>query len=379
VTWRCWSTAALVLLLVCLPAPGAPGAPRHPDSLSTSRISIAPDRLEVTLRYQVLSYLEVLPEVDEDGDGSLSEAELARHHGELVAYAVEHFRIGTGSTRDLEVERWLEPEGVLAALVAQEQLDPGKGFQAGAVELQFEVRLDAPVTDLLVEATAFLDTSPAHIDLCSIHWPGTEPRYLSLDARTPRGRSDPSGRGTVRAFLGLGVGHILGGWDHLAFVLALLLGATSLRALLWIVTAFTVSHSVSLGAAVLGWVEVGPHGPLVEAAIALSIAYVALSLALDPDKRRRRWPEAFVLGLVHGLGFAGFLGQSLIEEEALARALFGFNLGVELGQLAVVVAAALVLRLVAKGKDEFLVHRTLRRAGGLVLGLVALGWFMARL
>ena len=125
--------AWLALPLLCLSA-----AP-HPDSLSTSRIEVASDRLDVTLRCQVLSYLEVLPEVDENGDGRFSTDEVARHGGELIAYAVDHYRIGTDTGRDLEVGRWLELDGVGVTLVDQDELEPGGvGFRAGAVELSFE-------------------------------------------------------------------------------------------------------------------------------------------------------------------------------------------------------------------------------------------------
>jgi len=115
--------------------------------------------------------------------------------------------------------------------------------------------------------------------------------------------------------------------------------ARSLRSLVGVVTAFTVAHSVTLGLAATEVLEVGRLSGFVEAVIALSIAYVATENVLMPRQDRTRWPEAFVFGLVHGLGFAGFLGEALYGEPRRVVPLLGFNLGVEAGQLLVVLAA----------------------------------------
>ena len=160
----------------------------------------------------------------------------------------------------------------------------------------------------------------------------------------PRSISEPSGEvqhGPLRAFLELGVDHILTGYDHLLFLLALLVVAPTLRALAWTITAFTAAHSITLALAALEVVTL--PGRFVEIAIALSIAYVAAENLLRLEKRSL-WLEALVFGLLHGLGFAGFLGEALRGEDDLVVPLIGFNLGVELGQLLFVVPLALLLR-----------------------------------
>jgi hypothetical protein len=153
----------------------------------------------------------------------------------------------------------------------------------------------------------------------------------------------PAGRGEVASSYGaLGVEHILGGVDHLLFVLALLLIVRRGGRLVATVTAFTLAHSVTLAAATLGWVHV--PGPPVEALIALSIVFVAGEVAHGLRGRsgltaRAPWLAAFGFGLLHGLGFAGALAEVGLPPRAIPLALLAFNVGVELGQLAFVAAA----------------------------------------
>lgn len=143
-----------------------------------------------------------------------------------------------------------------------------------------------------------------------------------------------------RAFLALGVKHILGGIDHLLFVICLVLPVRKLRPLVLIVTAFTVAHSITLVAAALGVVpDALWFPPLVETLIAASIVYMALENIFGA-RVRRRWLLAFGFGLVHGFGFSFALAESLQFSGAhLALSLLTFNIGVEVGQLLVLAMA----------------------------------------
>ena len=143
------------------------------------------------------------------------------------------------------------------------------------------------------------------------------------------------------AYFVLGVEHILGGIDHLLFVLALLLIVRGGRRIILTVTAFTVAHSITLVAATLGWLSV-PGAP-VEAIIALSIVFVAAEVIHSRQGRpglteRAPWIVAFSFGLLHGLGFAGALAEVGLPQIAIPIALLMFNVGVEIGQLLFVVA-----------------------------------------
>ena len=154
-------------------------------------------------------------------------------------------------------------------------------------------------------------------------------------------QATPDASEVAATYLRLGIEHILFGFDHLLFVLALVILVRGWRRVVATVTAFTVAHSLTLAAATLGLVSV--PGPPIEAAIALSIVLVAVEIV---NARRgtpslaARWPwlVAFCFGLLHGFGFAGALAEIGLPHHAIPIALLFFNLGVEIGQLAFVAA-----------------------------------------
>lgn len=158
---------------------------------------------------------------------------------------------------------------------------------------------------------------------------------------------EPGWLASAVRFARLGVGHILGGIDHLLFLLLLVLPVRRLRSLVAIVTAFTLAHSLTLGTAALGWV---PRAlwfpPLVELLIAGSIVWLAVeNFVLTTVRLERRWGIAFGFGLVHGFGFSFALAEQLQFAGAhLMTALLTFNLGVEVGQLFVLALAVPLLR-----------------------------------
>jgi hydrogenase/urease accessory protein HupE len=146
----------------------------------------------------------------------------------------------------------------------------------------------------------------------------------------------PRATEVAKTYLWLGVEHILRGIDHLLFVLALLILVESRRRLVATITAFTLAHSLTLAGATLGFVHV--PGPPVEAAIALSIMFVAAEIihgrhGMVGLTTRCPWIVAFTFGLLHGFGFAGALSEVGLPQAAIPIALLSFNVGVELGQL----------------------------------------------
>ena len=174
-------------------------------------------------------------------------------------------------------------------------------------------------------------------------------------------------------FLLLGVEHILTGWDHLMFLAALLIGATGLLRVLAIVTAFTVAHSVTLALAVLQVVAI--PAAIIEPAIAASIVWVALENILAPRAAVRRWAVSLAFGLVHGFGFAGALAEINLSGWPLARALIGFNFGVELGQAAAVLLLAPIFAWLARTSQARRHANTL----SMLLALAGAAWFIERL
>ena len=207
---------------------------------------------------------------------------------------------------------------------------------------------------------------------------------LTPDAPTVTIPERPSSFEIVQTYLVLGVEHILLGIDHLLFVLALLLLVKGLGRLVATVTAFTVAHSITLGAATLGLVHV-PSAP-VEAVIALSILFLASELAKqrsagdDADAydltRRFPWVVAFAFGLLHGFGFAGALSEVGVPQQAVPLALLFFNVGVELGQLIFIAAVFGLAWLVRRAAVP--VPAAWPRAVAYGVGSVAAFWVIER-
>lgn len=194
------------------------------------------------------------------------------------------------------------------------------------------------------------------------------------DAANPDLTFPRKGQAEEHGFLGfiqMGVEHIFTGYDHLVFLLGLLLAGASLRRLLVVVTAFTVAHSITLGLASLSVVSLPSRW--VESAIALSIIVVAV-LNLVGKKGDKRWLLAFGFGLIHGFGFASALAELELSRSELTAALFGFNAGVELGQAALVLVALPLLLLLRRSRFAFRVEVVLSVAS---IG-VALYWLVQR-
>ena len=189
----------------------------------------------------------------------------------------------------------------------------------------------------------------------------------------------PLKRQVAATYLLLGVEHILAGFDHLLFVLALLVLIRGAKRIVLTVTSFTVAHTITLAAATLGFVSV--RGPPVEATIALSIVFLAREIALVWQGKASLtaqfpWLVAFVFGLLHGLGFAGALAEIGLPENSIPLALLSFNAGVELGQLMFVGAVLLI----AKGASRWLTPKfhTMRWFAPYGIGAVASYWLISR-
>ncbi len=173
------------------------------------------------------------------------------------------------------------------------------------------------------------------------------------------------------SFLKLGIEHIFTGYDHILFLIALLLPGGKLPELLKIITAFTIAHSLTLSLAALNIITLPTA--LVESLIALSIIYVAVENLWHKQFRHRGW-ITFAFGLVHGLGFANILQELTGSQGNLVLSLASFNLGVELGQVAIVLIAFLWLRVLHK----YTWFITVRRGFCFSMILIGAIWFTER-
>ncbi len=217
--------------------------------------------------------------------------------------------------------------------------------------------------------------------IVKVYWLDGQSRVYTLTSAQPQvqlfgSADDQRGMGEVaRAYTVLGIEHILTGYDHLAFVLALLFLVGFNRRLLLTITAFTAAHSLTLAISALGLLTLRP--PPVEATIALSIMLVAGEALHEGSTLSKRWPAvvAFLFGLVHGLGFAGALKEIGLPQQHLAVALLTFNVGVELGQLLVVAIAFAIYRALSRQRR----FSAARRPALYAIGSVAAYWSIARI
>jgi hydrogenase/urease accessory protein HupE len=176
-------------------------------------------------------------------------------------------------------------------------------------------------------------------------------------------------------FTQLGFLHILPrGLDHILFILGLFLFSRSLRPLLWQVTMFTLAHTVTLGLATAGYIELSPR--IVEPLIALSIAYVGFENVFSTQLHRHRLVLVFAFGLLHGMGFASVLAEFELPKDAFFTSLLSFNVGVELGQLAVITLAWSLLGWFMKSPDY---RRIVIIPGSLIIGVTGAIWTIERL
>ena len=188
--------------------------------------------------------------------------------------------------------------------------------------------------------------------------------------------SPPTFWDVVSEYLGAGFDHIIPkGMDHILFVLGLFLFSTRMRPLLWQVTMFTVAHSITLALAMTGAIELPAR--IVEPLIALSIAYVGMENIWHRSLHNSRLVLVFAFGLLHGLGFASMLAEFGMPEDAFATALIAFNVGVELGQLAVILVAFLAVGAWLGSKPYY--RKIVVIPGSLLITAVGLYWAWERL
>jgi hydrogenase/urease accessory protein HupE len=354
------SAARVGWVLVLAPLLVLRATPSQAHAVGVSRGEYRADgtRVRADLVFARKELLATLPGLDADRDGELTSGDLERAHDELSDWMQRGMvvRVAAGPCAG-------GLEG--ATLTQQDGVDLAAVYQCPQQASAFSVRLG-----LLAEL------SLGHRHLLTAIFPSQTLRAVLYEAEpalelAPPGVVAGAPGGAGPSPFRLGVVHLLTGYDHLLFLLALLLVGGPLRSVLLVVTAFTLAHSVTLAVAVLGiWT---PRPTLVEPAIALSIAYVGIENCVAPHLRRR-WRLAFLFGLVHGFGFAGALREAAVSAVPPPLALASFNIGVEAGQLAVL---AVVLPFVwcLSGRARFASGFQLT---SIAISATGLWWFVAR-
>ena len=176
-------------------------------------------------------------------------------------------------------------------------------------------------------------------------------------------------------FIQAGFEHIIPkGLDHILFVLGLFFSCLHFRILLLQVTAFTISHSITLLLAAIGLIQI--QGSIIEPLIALSIVWIAIENCAFQEPSKWRYLVVFIFGLLHGLGFASVLSQYGLPKDNFISLLLGFNIGVELGQLSILIIAFIALKIILKNINKM---KKTRKPASIMIGCVGLFWFIQRI
>lgn len=364
------SLAASILLWVCPPVTVA-----HQAGNSYLTLTRAGAQLRGEWHLALRDLHDVL-DLDADGSGDITWGELRSQQAAISNYALARLQLGEAPRP--------------ASLHLAELLVDIHSDGAYAV-LRFTADHSAAEDLLHVEYSAFFEVDRLHRGWLRLETPeGVRTAVFGPDAAVQRfaWSGKQPGHGPA-AFIREGVWHIWTGYDHILFLLALLLpGSLRLSAREWepvvsfrvvlgevvrIVTAFAVAHSLTLSLAVLGWVH--PPARLVECTIAASVILAAAN-NIRPICRGRAWLVAFVFGLVHGFGFANALADLGLRPGQVAGALLAFNLGVEAGQLAIVLA---LLPALFVWRDRVFYRNLLLPVGSCAIALVASFWLAERL
>jgi hypothetical protein len=323
-------TARVSLFLLALALGAAPAAALHPDSISQSRVEVDGARATLELRCQIVSLLEVLPALDVDGDGAVTELEVATARDAIMAYVGEHYRLVTGSDRDAEGGAPMTPEpgGVLLLPMGTEL---GAGWELSGVDVALSFTHDGPIDDLLVTCDLFYDTSPDHVDMGQVRWLDGEQRSFGLERRQPWVRVDPTGRGAFGWYVSRGLDAASGAWQGLILIAALLVAAADWRRMREAVYTLTQAGLVGVIISVEGTEFVaealGREGalesmrPLLLACTALVGAYIACDPLLRPAVARARRMEAGLGGLLLGTA----LGAPFVHELAREPSAVGYT------------------------------------------------------
>jgi hydrogenase/urease accessory protein HupE len=255
----------------------------------------------------------------------------------------------------------------------------GMRFDGDGLALALAYACGAPTDELQVEARFPAELARGHRHLMSLA--SGDDLFEDVASRAhPVIRFEllapPTSRAALPTFvelLRMGIEHILSGYDHLLFLLGLVLVGRPLRSLLAAITAFTLAHSVTLAMSAFQlW---APSSRIIEPCIALSVAYIGIENWFVSDARGR-WRITFLFGLLHGFGFAGVLREIALPRASVPSALFAFNLGVELGQVAVLAA---LLPLVISVRRTEIWSRIGMRACTATIALAGVVWFVSRL
>ena len=362
----------LVVMLLAV----AVAFPAWAHKASDAYLTVTRDEANLAGRWDIaLRDLDLALGLDADGDGEITWGEVRARQDEIAALALARLAISSGGERctlqakDIKIDTHTDGAYAVLALTGS---------------------CPHPGPTLAIDYSLLFDLDPQHRGLLNYVEAGESRSMIFSAERTRQVAGGDSGGPLMQfvAYVHEGVWHIWLGFDHILFLVSLLLpavlvrrdgawqAATKFRDAFWdvarIVTAFTLAHSITLTLAALSIVSLPSRW--VESAIALSVVLAALNNVF-PIVQRGRWIAAFAFGLLHGFGFAGALADLGLPTGSLALSLAGFNIGVELGQLAIVAAflpVAFALR------STWAYRRVVLAGGSTAIVAIAGAWLVER-
>ena len=346
-------------------------ASAHDERFSASRVEIKSNEVLWTVDVGVAGLEKVvrLPA----GELELTPAQLQESKSDIDAYLLECLKVQING-KEVEAEPGaLEP--VHAATVAT-----GQKYISYARQ-HFRFPSAAEVKRVQLSSTLFFTVIRNHQAAVIVSWGGVQKiftKYGPFELDLTAARLNPTILSTAAEFILWGMHHIFVGYDHIAFLMALLLAAQRLRDMVRVVTSFTVAHSITLLLAALDLIRL--PGAMTESLIAASIVYVAVENYFITEGSHR-WMLTFAFGLVHGLGFSSVLRERLQDLQSIAIPVVSFNLGVELGQISILLVVLPVLTLIRRAPDEKGRERRqwwLIRVGSLPIALLGSFWLIDR-
>lgn len=345
--------AALLAAAALLLPPRAADA--HPAPFSFLDLVIGEASIEGIL---VLHVVDIAHDLGIDAERLLQPDYAAQHRDRVTALITPRLTVRTDRVLPIE---W-------------QTLEPAPDRHG--VQLRFRIAVPRPGS--LSVSTRLFPYDPLHQTFVNIYEEGTLRQQLIFDERKREyvyyTGSTQGAVAVMGTFIPSGIEHILIGPDHILFLVGLLLLGGSWMALVKIVTAFTLGHSLTLSLAALNLVT--PSERVIEPAIALSIVFVGADNLVRGDGRDVRAWVALVFGLVHGFGFANVLREFGLPTEALGWSLFSFNLGVEIGQLGIVLVVATALAMVRR--RSAVAGLRVAWAGSMVVIAAGAYWFVER-
>jgi hydrogenase/urease accessory protein HupE len=252
--------------------------------------------------------------------------------------------------------------------------NPSLTFDPTADMATWQGQIEKPTSSVSIDAPVFADY-PGDTTVVVVYRNGRMVDQTAVDRDSPSAILGETNRAVFRRFVEMGIHHILSGLDHVLFVFGLLLMRGTLRGLLGIVTAFTLAHSITLSLTALQLASLPSR--FVEPVIALSIVAVGLENLFHRtvDFERRAW-FAFGFGFFHGFGFAGALAEAGLPRHAIPLSLAAFNIGVEIGQACIVLAAVPLLRLLTRFNP--MLSSTVARYASVGITAAGVLWFVQR-